>query len=93
MIDKDKIKSGYKLSSSACLDIGGHCYEDSNYVIDMNPPIYHRVCKHCGWVQEGSRQPSIDWHDDDWENDPDSIKEHNKRAFASFEKTLQEFRE
>ena len=58
------------ISKEECLKIGGHCYEESNIVVDTLPPIYHRACKHCGWVQRGSKQPIINWHDDDWENKP-----------------------
>ncbi len=54
----------YPLSKEECEKIGGHCYELDNVVVDTLPPIYHRVCKHCGWVQEGSRQADMNWHDD-----------------------------
>jgi len=42
----------YKLTKEECLKIGGHCYEIDDQVICTNPPIYHRVCKHCGHRQE-----------------------------------------
>lgn len=57
-------KTKYSISKKKCLAMGGHCYEVSNYVIDTMPPIYHRVCKHCGHKQEGVRQPEMDWRDD-----------------------------
>ena len=61
--------SEYPLTFERCLEIGGHCYDDSNYVVDTLPPIYHRTCKHCGHVQEGQRQPTISWHDDTYQPD------------------------
>ena len=54
----------YPLTFERCVAIGGHCYESSGYVITTLPAIYHRVCKHCGHVQEGRKQPTIDWRDD-----------------------------
>ncbi len=66
-----------KITKEECLELGGHCFEEDDIVIDIIPPIYHRRCKHCGWVQTGSSQPSINWHDDDWENE--LIKEHNNK--------------
>lgn len=56
-----------KISKEECLKIGGHCYEYENIVINTNPPIYHRICKHCGWVQEGMTQPNINWFDDNYQ--------------------------
>ena len=52
------------LTPEECLDIGGHCYKADDFVIDSYPPIYHRVCKHCGWRQEGHPQPPMAWQDD-----------------------------
>lgn len=61
-----------------CLELGGHCYEEDDVIVDTMPPIYHRRCKHCGWVQTRS---TGNWHDDDWANNPGLIKEHNTRAY------------
>ena len=55
----------YTLSEKECIKIGGHCYRRSNVVLDSIPPVYVRKCKHCGKIQTGSEQPSIDWHDSD----------------------------
>ena len=54
----------YPLSKKQCLSYGGHCYEDEGFVVLTNPPISHRICKHCGHKQEGRQQPSIQWVDD-----------------------------
>lgn len=56
--------TAYPLTKKKCLKMGGHCYERTNYTIDTNPPIYHRVCKHCGWVQEGTAQSDMNWEGD-----------------------------
>ena len=53
----------FPLSEEECLRIGGHCWARSDFVYDTNPPIYERYCKHCGKVQQGSEQPTIDWQD------------------------------
>jgi len=53
----------YPLSEEECLKIGGHCYEMADYSYDTNPPIYVRICKHCGHKQEGMRLPDYDWSD------------------------------
>ena len=57
----------YPLTFEQCLEMGGHCYEDTSYVIDTYSPIYHRTCKHCGHVQEGQRQPTIAWREDSYQ--------------------------
>ena len=56
-----KASGKFPLTEEECLKIGGHCYVVENYVIDTNPPIYHRVCKHCGHTQHGYKQPSMRW--------------------------------
>jgi hypothetical protein len=53
------------ISKEECLRIGGHCYKMCDYVIDTLPPIYHRVCKHCGHRQQGQRQEDYSWEDDE----------------------------
>lgn len=55
--------SKYPLTEEECLRIGGHCYEQSNIVIDTFPETYHRICKHCGHTQHGWHQPNIKWED------------------------------
>lgn len=52
------------LTKEECLKIGGHCYEEESSVVLTNPPIYHRVCKHCGHRQQGMAQPLMHWEDD-----------------------------
>ena len=52
-----------KISEEECLQIGGHCYEDSNIVLTSNPPKYIRRCKHCGKQQIGTPRDSMDWND------------------------------
>jgi len=58
-----KVREGYKLSETACLELGGHCYELQDRVIASAPVQYVRVCKHCGHTQLGIEQPHVDWHD------------------------------
>lgn len=58
MTDIDK-----KLTEDECLKIGGHCYEVGGYDVLTNPPISHRVCKHCGHTQHGVQQPNVRWTD------------------------------
>ena len=53
----------FPLTEEECLRIGGHCYKVSDYVVDTLPPIYHRVCKHCGHIQHGVEQPKMKWTD------------------------------
>ena len=60
----DKILDRYPLTEDDCKKMGGHCYIDSNIVVDTIPQIYHRSCKHCGHTQHGQRQPLIKWTDD-----------------------------
>ncbi len=60
------------ISKEECLKIGGHCYEIDNGVVCTNPPIYHRVCKHCGWVQEGREQPNMKWEDDPYQRNKEN---------------------
>lgn len=52
----------FPLSESECVKIGGHCYRTSDAVVATNPPIYHRVCKHCGKTQQSDMQ--VQWVDD-----------------------------
>lgn len=54
----------YPLASEVCIRIGGHCYVDDGGVDMTNPPTRHRICKHCGWKQEGRYQDIIKWADD-----------------------------
>ena len=59
------VKEGYKLTKEECLKIGGHCYEQGSCAISAYPPIYHRICKHCGHRQESVTIPEKDlWRDD-----------------------------
>lgn len=55
----------YLLTEKECLKIGGHCYAVSPLVMTSDPPIYERICKHCGHTQHGLEQPSMNWHDFD----------------------------
>ena len=51
------------MTEAECEAIGGHCWEDSPWVLTTNPPQYERKCKHCGKVQWGRTQQGIGWHD------------------------------
>ncbi len=51
----------YPLSEAECVRIGGHCFEHDGMVVATNPPIYHRICKHCGLVEQGQAQPAFTW--------------------------------
>lgn len=53
----------YPLTKGRCLEICGHCYEMEDTVVCTNPPIFHRVCKHCGHRQEGRSHDY--WQDDE----------------------------
>lgn len=53
-----------KLTEEECIAISGHCYEVSNQVVMTLPPIYHRICKHCGKRQESRVHDSFEWRDD-----------------------------
>lgn len=57
----------YPLSEKECLKIGGHCFKQEDYVINTNPPTYHRVCRHCGLVEQGGSQPSVAWRRDSFQ--------------------------
>jgi len=48
-----------------CRAHGGHCYVVDNYGGGEVPPILHRRCKHCGWVQEAKRPEKLGWYDDE----------------------------
>ena len=58
------MRKEYPLTKEECIKIGGHCFEISNEVVLTNPPIYHRICKHCGYKEEGTQRDSFNWHED-----------------------------
>lgn len=53
----------YPLTESECEDIGGHCYDRTPDVKLSDPPVYTRVCRHCGKAQRGRRRESVEWCD------------------------------
>lgn len=48
-----------------CLRHGGHCYIEQAPTVEPGPSIWHRHCKHCGWVQESRRPEPLRWYDDE----------------------------
>ena len=52
-----------KLSEETCVELGGHCWVEADYVLTSNPPQFDRSCKHCGKRQRGVRQPDVRWDD------------------------------
>lgn len=51
------------LSEAECLEIGGHCFVESDVTYLTNPPQFSRICKHCGHRQYGRKQEPIAWED------------------------------
>lgn len=51
-------------NAAQCVELVGHCYVDLGYVAAIIPPVYHRVCKHCGHRQSGRPQEAIRWVDE-----------------------------
>ena len=49
-----------RLSEGACLEAGGHCYEQGGRYL-MGSLV--RTCKHCGKEQHGTPQQDIRWED------------------------------
>lgn len=58
-----KVAGEFKLTEEQCLEIGGHCWNQSDIVIDTYPSTYHRYCVHCGKSQHGQAQGSMKWVD------------------------------
>jgi len=54
----------FALTKEECLKIGGHCYDMDNKAVLTLPPIYHRICKHCGHKQQGILVAPVEWKDD-----------------------------
>ena len=52
----------YPLSEEACLEVGGHCYEENRSCGILLSPL-GRTCKHCGKEQRGTPQQDIRWED------------------------------
>lgn len=54
----------YPLTEEKCLEIGGHCWIESNVTFPGCPAQYTRYCKHCGKRQRGVNQKPIRWEDE-----------------------------
>ncbi len=55
-------RGGGVMTPEECVRMGGHCYfEDRRPEVLGRRTVYHRMCKHCGNVQVGYTQDSIEW--------------------------------
>jgi len=58
-----KTEKKHPLSEEECVRIGGHCYESDGMVYTSNPPMFRRICKHCGKSQWGRQREDMEWFD------------------------------
>ncbi len=56
-----KMAGDYPLTDEKCVEVGGHCYEESDKADTGR--AHYRVCSHCGHYQRGTEQEHIRWED------------------------------
>ena len=54
----------FPATKGQCLDMGGHCYQDSSSFGTQVATVYRRTCKHCGKVEIGTQQEPMRWEDE-----------------------------